>query len=480
MLKSRLIALFILAASVGLAYFLYTSEVNEEARFPFKYGLDLQGGTHLVYTADVSNIEQREIARSMDALRDLIERRVNLFGVAEPLVQVERGGLLGVEERLIVELPGVTDVDEAVALIGRTPELDFRLLRDDAPGQEVELDVRDMVEGLALDEETEGTTGEGLDLETELELTMDDFFVRTGLTGRFVQRATLEFDNVTSEPKVVLTFNQEGRELFAEITRENVGEMLAIFLDGVPISTPVIREEIRDGSAVISGGFTPQEARDLVRDLNFGALPVPIALASTQSVGATLGEEVLDAGVMAGITGLILVALFLILWYRLPGLIAIVALATYIIIMLSIFKLIPVTLTAAGIAGFILSIGMAVDANILVFERLKEELKSGKRLTESIADGFSRAWPSIRDGNISSIITAIILFWFGTSMVQGFALVFGIGVLVSMLSALTITRTLLLAVTVDTVGREGASGYLFGSGLTPKPEATHGIGSSKS
>lgn len=436
MWKVRLLALFILVAGVFAGSFIYNSETNEGARFPFKFGLDLSGGTHLIYKADTSSVQPQEVKTSMDALRDVIERRVNLFGVSEPIVQVERGGrFAGVpQERLIVELPGVTDVAEAVALIGRTPLLEFKLLVSGDP------------------------TGQGTAIYTD-----------TGLTGRLVKRAQLEFGNsnsggLSNEPVVILNFNKEGSDLFETLTSENVGQILGIFLDGEVISAPVIREPIPGGTATISGSFTPDEARTLVRDLNFGALPLPIELISTQTIGASLGEEALQKGIKAGIYGLILVALFLALWYRLPGLIAVLALGIYIIIMLSIFKLIPVTLTAAGIAGLILTIGMAVDANILIFERMREEFQTGKDTREAIRDGFARAWLAIRDGNISSIITAVILFWFGTSLVKGFALVFGLGILASMLTAITVTRTFLYA--LGKHKNEGLTKFLFGKGLS--------------
>ena len=220
----------------------------------------------------------------------------------------------------------------------------------------------------------------------------------------------LEFDQNTREPQVNLQFNAEGAKLFAKITKENVNKTVAIYLDGSAISTPVVREEINGGRAVINGKFTPEEAKLLVGRLNSGALPVPITLISTQVIGAPLGAKALQDGVYAGIIGLLAVAIFLIVWYRLPGVVAVVALSIYVMIMLLIFKLIPVTLTAAGIAGFILSIGMAVDANILIAERTKEELRRGKDIVTSINEGFTRAWLSIRDSNISSIITGIILF----------------------------------------------------------------------
>src|SRR3989344_5526127 len=359
-MKIRIIALILIILGALIGYFDYTSEqpgIGGVHRFPFKLGLDLSGGTHLVYKADTSTIPASDINASMEALRDVVEKRVNLFGVSEPIVQVEQGGVLGnneADQKLIVELPGVTDVAQAVALIGKTPSLEFKLLTKD---NEAKLQALGMAA-------TASTTAE--------------LFTTTGLTGRLVQRATLEFLPQTSEPVVSLMFNQNGKDLFAKITREHVGEVLAIFLDDKPISLPVIREEIRDGKAQISGGFTPEGARNLVRDLNFGALPVPIELASTQTIGATLGDEATHAGVRAGMYAFGIIALFLILWYRLPGVIAIIALCVYVALNLAIFKLIPVTLTSAGIAGFILSLGMAVDANILIFERMKEELKRGK------------------------------------------------------------------------------------------------------
>ena len=394
--------LLVVGAAVG--WFVYSS-ARPDARFPFHYGLDLDGGTHLVYQADISKIPPPEVNGAMDALRNVIERRVNIFGVSEPLVQAQRSGIVGGgEHRLIVELPGVTDLNEAVKAIGETPLLEFRLVASQT------------------EEET--------------------IFESTGLTGQMVQRAQLDFasgpQSALTEPIIVLHFNSEGAKLFREITTENVGRVLGIFLDGELISAPVIQEAIPNGIATISGNFTPESAKELVKNLNFGALPVPIELVSSQSIGASLGEAALDQGVIAGIWGLALVALFLVLWYRLPGVIAVLALAIYVAINLAIFKLIPVTLTTAGLAAFILSIGMAVDANILIFERTKEELREGKPLREAVEEGFRRAWLSIRDSNLSSIITGVILFWMGgTAVIKGFALVFVIGVLVSMFTAIT-------------------------------------------
>lgn len=423
MFKNRLIALILLLAGLLTGYFALQIK---ETKFPYKFGLDIAGGTQLIYQADTSGVDASEISDSMSALRDVIEKRTNLFGVAEPLVQTETSSSLGdgqKEHRLIVELPGVTDINQAIEMIGQTPLLEFKLVQEVLPVSGSEI-----VEGEDQSQEPSFT------------------FLETGISGRVIEKAQLQFDSTTSEPAVLLSFNNEGQELFAKVTKDNVGQILAIFLDGQIISSPVIREEIKDGKAQISGGFTSQEAKTLVRDINYGALPLPIELISTQSIGASIGAETLNKGVKAALYGLLMVMLFLIFWYRLPGLVASVSLLIYVSLVLSIFKLIPITLTSAGIAGFILSIGMAVDANVLIFERLKEELKNGRDIHSALREGFARAWLSIRDSNISSIITAIILFWFGTSLVEGFALVFGLGVVVSMFTAITITRTFLLAI----------------------------------
>ncbi len=428
MLKTRIIALMLLMAGSGIGYFVYSSQIATDttpASHPFKLGLDLSGGTLLLYKANTEILPEADRKSSMQALRDTIERRVNRFGVAEPLVQTQRGGG---QDRLIIELPGVSDTQEAIDMLGATPVLDFRL-------------------------------------EQEVDGIME--FVPTELTGKYLKRASLQFGSgggLSNEPVVGLQFNSEGSDIFARLTKENIGKVMGIFLDGVPISTPVIREEIAGGMATVSGGFTPDEARELVRNLNYGALPVSIELLSAQTIGASLGAEAVDRGIVAGAWGLAFVALFLIFWYRLPGIIAVVSLATYIAIMLAIFKLLPVTLTAAGIAGFILSIGLAVDANVLIFERLKEELREKGTWTHNAMQiAFKRAWLSIRDGNLSSIITAIILFWFGTSLVKGFALVFGIGVVVSMLTAIIVTRMFLLS--VGDYENKGWTKRMFGNGF---------------
>lgn len=443
MWKKRVVALLILIAGAGLGFFSYTTE-KEGANFPFRLGLDLSGGTHLVYTADVSAVPDGDVSDSLAALRDVIERRVNLFGVSEPLVQLQD---TAGDHRLIVELPGVTNVDAAIALIGQTPLLEFKAER---PNGETQAIIEAQQKGERLNE---------------------DPYAATALTGRFLKRAQLEFVSptggtgvgVTSEPVVSIEWNDEGSALFAEITKANIGKTIAIYLDGAVISAPVVRDEITGGKATISGSMNAQEAKELAGRLNAGALPVPISLLSTQTIGPALGAEATHAGARAGIMGFAIVSLFLIFWYRVPGLISVVALFVYVAIMLAVFKTIPVTLTAAGIAAFILSIGMAVDANILIFERMKEELRTGKSVDTAMREGFTRAWTSIRDSNISSMITAIILFWFGTSLIKGFALAFGLGVLVSMLSAISITRTFLLSLGV--VGEGKVARILFSAGI---------------
>ncbi len=436
MWKYRITALAIFAVAALVGFFVYKSEASV-GRFAFRLGLDLRSGSHLVYRADTKLISAGDVAGAMNALRDVVEKRVNLFGVSEPIVQVERGGAFGGgENRLIVELPGITDVKEAAAQIGKTPLLEFKLMKDVAGISQEELEKK----------------------------TADELFTDTGLTGRLVSRATVSFNDTTGEPVVLLAWTSEGEKLFAKITRENVGKTVGIFLDGAPISLPVIREEIASGSTEISGDFTVEEARTLVRDLNYGALPVSIALASVQTIGASLGAEAVDAGARAGLWAFAIIAAFLVLWYRLPGLLAVVALGAYIALNLAVFKLIPVTLTAAGIAGFVLSMGMAVDANILIFARLKEELRKGKAVMDALQEGFARAWPSIRDSNTSSIITAVILYYFSaTPVVRGFALVFGLGVIVSMFTAITASRMFLYALGTRSTG--GVAKFLFGSGL---------------
>jgi preprotein translocase subunit SecD len=436
MFALRYSAVLVLIVALAVGAFVYFTHAG---RFAFKLGLDLSGGTELIYNADTSKLQSGQVSDAMNALQQVIERRVNAFGVGEPVVQTEQGGAIGTGQyRLSVQLPGITDVNQAEAMIGQTPTLEFKLVKK------------------GLEASTTLATGQA----------NPAAFEDTGLTGGYLASASLQFgngQNTLSTPTVLVNFNSQGTQLFSDITTKNTGRQLGIFLDGQLLSAPVIQEPITNGAAVISGSFSAQQAKDLATNLNLGALPVPITLASTQTIGATLGDEATHAGVFAGLIGFIVLSIFLIFWYRLPGLVAVVSLMIYIALMLALFKLIPVVLTAAGMAGFILSVGLAVDANILIAERMKEELRDGKSGQVAIRDGFTRAWSAIRDSNIAHIIAAVILFWFGTSLIKGFALVFGLGVVVSLFSAITISRTFLLALGINTHSKLG--NFLLRSGL---------------
>lgn len=625
----------------------------------FRLGLDLKGGTHLVYDTDLTKVPQGEQQSAVDGVRDVIERRVNAFGVAEPIVQTVK---VGESFRVIVELAGIHDVSEAIKLIGDTPLLEFKETNPDAPTQgqrgltpqeQKELDdfnaaARAKAKGV-LDRITKGedfaklaqefsddaaskaqggdigwvsrggaqeyliptvekmkpgekpaqtiTTPQGVELvrltetrETDKEVSVSHILIcyqgaercqkdtlkedakkkaeelkakakpenfaqlakenstepgaeqsggdlgwykrgslvkefedaawalkkgeisgivetqfgfhvilkkderplteyhvarilfktktkedilpppdpwkGTGLTGKQLKRAYADVNTHTNLPAVNLEFNDEGKKLFADITSRNVGKPVAIFLDKQPVTTPNVNEAITDGSAVIQGNFTVDEAKKIAQRLNSGALPIPITLASQQTVGATLGAESLEKSLKAGLLGFLLVALFMVFYYRLPGLLAVLALVVYTALALAIFK--PfITLSLAGIAGFILSIGMAVDANVLIFERMKEELKWGRGIEGAIANGFKRAWTSIRDSNVSSLITCSILFWFSASLIKGFALTLALGILVSMFTAIAVTRVFLRAAATSPAGKHL---WLFGS---TKKESSH-------
>ena len=396
-----------------------TVNLPRTKELPFRLGLDLLGGTHLVYDADLSQIEEKDYNSSMDGLKDVIERRVNLFGVREPVVQKEGAGS---RQRLVVELAGIIDPAQAIKEIGKTPFLEFK---------EPKSNFEEIIENNQKVFEA-GEFGE-----------IEDPFQSTDLTGRYLDKAELGFDHITYKPLVLLQFNEEGSRIFEDLTSEQVGKPLAIYIDGILISSPIVQEKISGGRAQITGSFTIDEAKQLARNLNAGALPVPINLISQQTVGPTLGEVSLQKSLKAGIIGFLVVLLFLIFFYRFPGFLASLALGIYVAIILSLFKIIPVTLTLAGIGGFILSIGMAVDANVLIFSRFREELSRGKNFSTSLEEGFKRAWPSIRDGNLTTLLVALILFGFGTSFVKGFALTLTIGILISMFSAIFITKNFL-------------------------------------
>lgn len=383
---------------------------------PFRLGLDLLGGTHLVYQADLSNIGGQSRDDAMAGVRDVIERRVNLFGVTEPIVQIEG------RDRLVVELAGITDINEAIKLIGQTPFLEFK---EERVGDESRKIIEAQQRGERLNE---------------------DPFISTGLTGRHLKGSQLTFDPNTRQPQVSLELTDEGAKLFAEITKRNLNKIVAIYIDGVPINTPIVQNEITTGQAVISGRFTLKEAKDLANRLNAGALPVPITLVSQQTIGATLGKASLGQSMKAGLYGLLAVAIFMLVFYRLSGLMAVIALLIYTVIVLTLYKLIPVTLTLAGIAGFILSLGIAVDANVLIFARIREELKAGRPLSQALHEGFRRAWFSIRDSHVTTLLGALVLYIFSTSIVKGFALTLGLGVLTSLFTATVVTKSFMMLV----------------------------------
>ena len=410
--------------------------------FPFKLGLDLQGGAHLVYEADLSQVDSQDYQTAMAGLRDVIERRVNLFGVGEPVVQTqETAG----HYRLIVELAGVVDVNQAIQMIGQTPYLEFKELRTEEETQKI----------IDKQKELEGKSPEEIQNIPDWQIALENpYFKSTGLTGKYLKEAQLSFDQTTNEPQIQLRLNEEGTKLFAEITERNIEKPIAIFLDGMSIVdtdddgqitfndlyAPVVQEKITAGQAVITGNMDMKKAKEIVQRLNSGALPVPITLTHQQTVGPTLGAISLEKSLKAGTIGFLAVILFMIIFYRVPGILASLALGIYLILTLSLFKLIPVTLTLAGIAGFILSIGMAVDANILIFSRMREELRTRKDFVSGIDEGVKRAWPSIRDSNSTTILVSLILFFFGTSFVKGFALTLMLGVMVSMFSAIVVTN----------------------------------------
>lgn len=425
MKKNALIVLLVVVAvAILVGFFVYPKNLGANVR-PWRLGLDLVGGTHLVYEVDMANITGVDRDSVLNGLRDVIEKRVNLFGVSEPQVFVAKGAD---SYRLVVELAGIKDVSEAIKLIGETPLLTFAEVQYEAPK-----------EGKPLG----ASAKEGEEASPLATAAGEPKFLSTDLSGRHVSGAQLNFDQLTGKPEVSISFNDEGAKLFEEVTAKNVGKPIAIFLDGVLIEMPVVQEKIAGGRAQITGRFTPAEARQLVERFNAGALPAPVRLVSQQTVGASLGTDSLKKTLWAGLIGTLAVMLFMLLYYRVLGLYAALALAIYVALTLGVFKLFGVTMTLSGVAGFILSIGMAVDANVLIFERSKEEMKKGLSRMSALDEGFSRAWLSIRDSNVSTMLTSIILYYATTGFVKGFALTLLIGVLMSMFSAITVTRTIL-------------------------------------
>lgn len=383
-------------------------------KFEFKEGLDLQGGTAITLRANMKDIPQDKRDSALSGAQTVLERRVNAFGVSEPLIQTQ---ITNGDYRIDVEFPGI-NVAQAVQLIGTTAQLSFwEAGTSTASAQQQALFPAGILQVL-------GPTA-----------------VKTTLTGNDLSSSSVTFDSNTGAPQVQLVFDGNGTKKFADITKRNVNKVVAIVLDNQVIEAPRVNQAILNGNAVITGNFTSDSANQLSIALNAGALPVPLTILQQQSIGATLGAQALSKSLFAGILGFIIVVIFMTVLYGRLGIIASAALLLYTLLVLAIFKMIPVTLTLAGIAGFILSIGMAVDANILIFERMKEELRSGKSDSLAIELGFDRAWTSIRDSNVSTLITSAILYKFGTGIVRGFAFTLAIGVLVSMFSAIVVTRT---------------------------------------
>ncbi len=383
-----------------------------------KQGLDIQGGMQVVLRADMANIASADRKTALDSAKEVIQRRVDLYGVSEPVVQTS---IVGNEYRIIVELAGVQNPDQALQLIGTTAQLDFRL-------QNASVSAAATTSALAFFQQ----------------------FSETGLTGKQLQRSAVQFDQQTGEPVVSMEFNAEGRDLFAKITQEHVNGYLAIFLDGVPIMVPKINTPIVDGRAIITGNFTLDQAKQLSIQLNAGALPVPITVIQQQTIGASLGSQSIQKSVVAGVIGIIFVILFMIVNYGWKGFLASISLFCYAVYTVTIYKLFGVTLTLPGVAGLLLSIGMAVDSNILIFERMKEELRMGKSFTQSMELGFVRAWNSIKDANLTTIFIALVLinpldfsFLNRSGLVKGFGLTLLIGVLVSLFTSMIVTRILM-------------------------------------
>jgi preprotein translocase subunit SecD len=391
--------------------------IKFKKEFKTYFGLDLKGGAHLVFEADTSKIKSEDIDDALKATRDIIEKRVNFFGVSEPQIQTVKSGNT---YRISVDLPGVTDINQAINLIGKTAQLSFKELA--SPSAKIATDSPLLAQ-----------------------LTKE-----TGLTGKDIKKAQVTFDPNTGKPQVALEFTTNGKKLFGEITTRNVGKPLAIWVDNFLISAPVVQQPITDGNAVITGNFSLEEAKKLAISINSGALPLPVKLVEQKNIGPNLGEEEVRKSFIAGTIGLAMVLLFMIGYYGKLGIIASMALIIYGLISLAIFKSIPVVLTLPGIAGFILSIGMAVDSNILIFERIKEEMRKGKDFDIAIKLGFGRAIDAIKDANFTTLLVAFILFnplnWeflpqFG--MVRGFALTLAIGVATSLFTGVIITKRLI-------------------------------------
>jgi protein-export membrane protein SecD len=522
----------IIAYPKVFSYLPFPNAAGIEQKLKVNLGLDLQGGIHLEYAADTSQVPAGKKTEALQAALSVVERRVNAFGVGESVIQLSKSGS---EDRIIVELPGVKDVEEAKKMLKETPFLEFRESNDaeltaqivqanDESKKEAE-DVLskakagdDFVTLATTYSQDPGSKDKGGDLdfakkgmfvpEFDAVIFKDDFkagtvypdlvesqygwhiikkldergegdgkevraahillpkqsmdmvpdsyrYKVTGLSGKNLKNATVDYQGQGfGMPQVALQFDAEGAKMFADLTKRSIGKPIAIFLDGEVVSAPTVQSEIPDGRAVITGNFTLEEVKNLVKRLNEGALPVPITLVGQQSIDASLGEGALRQSIFAGLIGLLAVSVFMVLYYRFLGLGAVFALLIYSAMLLAIFRLSgytpsPITLTLSGIAGFILSIGIAVDANVLIFERTREELSYGKTVAKSLEEGFHRAWPSIRDGHVSTLITTIVLMILGTGFVKGFAVILALGVLLSLFTAVVLVHTWLRFVVGD-------------------------------
>ncbi len=498
---------------------------NKLAGLTVNQGLDLQGGIHLEYEADVKDIPADQVPDALQSAQAVIERRVNAFGVGEPLVQLSNRGD---SHRIIVELPGIKNIDAAKQMIQETPFMEFRELAPDSAKEEFEKqndanlaqaritlsralagdDFVSLAKELSQDPSVEQNNGdlgfvkkgefvpefeevifkddlaigavypelietvfgwhiikkeevrgEGdakeirsshiLFFKDSIENHPDKMYVATGLSGKNVSRVAVDYQSQgIGAPQVLIEFDSEGKDLLAEISKRNVGKPLAIFIDGQVFSAPTIQQELVGGQAVVTSNFTPESVKEYVKRLNEGALPVPIKLVAQQSVDASLGSAALEQSLFAGFIGLLAVSLFMLVFYRFLGLVAVFALLFYTALLVVIFKFsaftpFAITVTLSGIAGFVLSIGIAVDANILIFERFREELAFGRTVKKALEQAFSRAWPSIRDGHVSTLLTTFILMMTGTGFVKGFAIILALGVLVSLFTAVVLVRILL-------------------------------------
>lgn len=450
---------FFIAWPTSPGIHIHTFALNVDQNFPIREGLDLQGGIQVLLQADQSALPAgTKIDQSaMEAAKTVVEKRVNALGVSEPEVQVASGN------RIIVQLPGLKNPDQAIKTFGQTGLLEFI----DAgstylpPGTIVTTSLGGPAATPTPTPATSVTSAGGaksaatpaagtpVASPSPSPTPANPFAGRvfpTILTGKDLSNADVGFDQY-GQPVIQFTLTAEGAKKFGDFTSKNVGKYLAITMDKQVIESPVIQSPILGGNGQITGQFTLQEAKSIAIQLKYGALPVPLKVVDSMSVGPTLGAQAIHQSITAGLIGLGIVLGFMLLYYRVPGLLADIALLIYAATTFAVFRIIPVTLTLAGIAGFILSIGMAVDANILIFERMKEELRSGRSLHGAIDAGFDRAWTSIRDSNFSTLITCAILYWFGStfgaSIIQGFALTLAIGVIISLFTAVTVSRTFL-------------------------------------